>query len=84
MKNQYETLINKSEELTGLLKELQISSEAEQHRYVIKFECKQGSDDIYSLYDNVTKKVMLDKMERIESWLRLRNISPDLVYQVKL
>ena len=82
MDNQYQTLINKSKELTGLLQELKVSAEAEQHRYVIKFECKQGSDDIYSLCDNVTKKVMLDKMERIESWLHIRNISPDLVYRV--
>ena len=82
MDNTINKLINKSEELTGLLKELQTSTEAEQYRYVLKFEYNMGSEDVYSLHDNQTGKVKLDRLQNINSWLNIRGIDASQIYKV--
>ena len=80
--NKYDTLISKSNEMIDLIRELQISREAEDYRYIIKYEFTQGTDDMYSLLDNETQHLKIDKLERIESWLKIRNISQDKVYKI--
>ena len=77
------TLIQKSEKMTSLLKELQVSTEAESCQYVVKFECEMGSDKVYSLYDNINSRLIkMDKLDRINSWFNIRNISEDKIYRV--
>lgn len=77
-----DTLINKSERMTELLKELQTTTKAESHQYVIKFECEMGNDKVYSLYDNANSRLIkMDKLERINSWLNIRNIGEDKIYR---
>jgi hypothetical protein len=74
-------IIKKSEELTDLLKELDTSVTAEKHRYVVKLEYEIGKDSVYSVKDNITGKVILDKLDRIKSWLHLRNVDEaDIFY----
>ena len=77
-----ENLIKKSEKMTELLKELQVSLIAEQYQYVIKFEYKEGDTEIYSLYDRVKDTVKLDKLERINSWLNIRSIKEENIYRL--
>jgi hypothetical protein len=78
-----ENLIKKSEKMTELLKELQVSTIAEQYQYVVKFECKQGDTNMYSLHDRVKDTVKIDKLERLNSWLNIRGISEESVYRVQ-
>ena len=78
-----ENLIRKSEKMTELLKELQVSTIAEQYRYVIKFEYKKGDTQTYSLYDRVMDTTKIDKLERINSWLNIRDINEEFVYRVQ-
>jgi hypothetical protein len=78
-----ENLIRKSEKMTELLKELQVSTIAEQYRYVIKFEYKQGDTQIFSLHDRVTDTTKIDKVQRLNSWLNFRSISEESVYRVQ-
>lgn len=76
----YDILIEKSGKLTELLEELQSSVKSESYQYVVKFEF----DNIYSLYDNTNSRLIkLDKIERINSWLKIRNISEDKIYKHK-
>jgi len=80
--NNLETLIEKSERLTDFFRELQTSIKSESRQYVIKFECKMGSDKVYSLYDNVNSRLIkMDKLDRINSWFNIRNISEDKIYR---
>ena len=74
-------LIKKSEKMTELLKELEVSTIAEKYQYVVKFECKQG-DNMYSLYDRVKDTVKIDKLERINRWLNMRGISEDSIFRL--
>jgi len=77
--NNLETLIEKSERLTNFFRELQTSIKSESRQYVIKFEC----DKVYSLYDNVNSRLIkMDKLDRINSWFNIRNISEDKIYRV--
>ena len=74
----FDILIEKSNKLTKLLEELQSSVKSESYQYVVKFEF----DNIYSLYDNTNSRLIkLDKIERINSWLNIRNISEDKIYR---
>ena len=74
----FDILIEKSDKLTELLKELQSSVKSETYQYVVKFEF----DNIYSLYDNTNSRLIkLDKIERINNWLKIRNISEDKIYK---
>ena len=74
----FDILIEKSSKLTELLEELQSSVKSESYQYVVKFEF----DNIYSLYDNTNSRLIkLDKIERINSWLNIRNISEDKIYK---
>ena len=74
----FDILIEKSSKLTKLLEELQSSVKSESYQYVVKFEF----DNIYSLYDNTNSRLIkLDKIERINSWLKIRNISEDKIYK---
>ena len=74
----FDILIEKSGKLTQLLEELQSSVKSESYQYVVKFEF----DNIYSLYDNTNSRLIkLDKIERINSWLKIRNISEDKIYK---
>lgn len=75
-------LIEKSEQLTALLKELDTSVTAEKHKYVVKWEHKMGQDDVYSMKDNITGEVKLDKLSRIMSWLHIRNIDKKEVFYI--
>lgn len=75
-------LISKSEQLTALLKELDTSITAEKHRYVVKWEYKMGQDDVYSMKDNITGEVKLDKLSRIMSWLHIRNVDEKEVFYI--
>ena len=77
--NNLETLIEKSERLTDFFRELQTSIKSESRQYVIKFEC----DKVYSLYDNVNSRLIkMDKLDRINSWFNIRNISEDKIYRI--
>lgn len=74
----FDILIEKSSKLTKLLEELQSSVKSESYQYVVKFEF----DNIYSLYDNTNSRLIkLDKIERINSWLKIRNVSEDKIYK---
>ena len=76
----FDILIEKSSKLTELLEELQSSVKSESYQYVVKFEF----DNIYSLYDNTNSRLIkLDKIERINSWLKIRNVSEDKIYKHK-
>jgi hypothetical protein len=77
-----ENLIKKSEKLTELLKELNVSKITENYQYVIKFEYKEGDTEIYSLYDRVKNTVKIDKLERIESWLNVRGVEKEKIYRI--
>jgi len=77
-----ENLIRKSEKMTELLKELEISQIAQNYQYVLKFEYKQGDTEVYSLFDRVKNTVKLDKLERINSWLNIRGIKVESVYTI--
>lgn len=75
-----EKLIDKSKELTALLEELNVVTEAEKHKYVVKFEYKLGDDNVYSIYNNEEKKfVKYDKIDRVKSYFNVRNIT-DVYY----
>jgi nuclear transport factor 2 (NTF2) superfamily protein len=76
-----EKLIDKSKELTTLLQELEIVTEAEKHKYVVKFEYKLGDDNVYSIYNNEEKKfVKYDKIDRVKSYFNVRNIKETDIY----
>ena len=75
-----EKLIDKSKELTALLEELNVVTEVEKHKYVVKFEYKLGDDNVYSIYNNEEKKfVKYDKIDRVKSYFNVRNIT-DVYY----
>lgn len=82
MDNQIDNIISKTEELANLLRELKTSNEAEKYRYVLKFEYSMGDEDVYSLYDNETQKVKIDRLDNIKSWLNIRGVSDDTIYKV--
>ena len=77
-----ENLIEKTKKLTRLLIELQIVKEEESFQYKVKYEYKLGKDDVYSLYDSKNKKLMMDKLDRINSWLNVRNIHENVIYRL--
>ena len=80
--NNLETLIEKSERLTDFFKELQTSIKSESRQYVIKFEFGTGNNKVYSLYDNINSRLIkMDKLDRINSWFNIRNISEDKIYR---
>jgi len=80
--NNLETLIEKSERLTDFFRELQTSIKSESRQYVIKFEFGVGNNKVYSLYDNVNSRLIkMDKLDRINSWFNIRNISEDKIYR---
>jgi len=78
-----ENLIKKTERLTNLLIELQMVKEEESFQYKVKPEYRMGKDNVYSLYDSNNKKLMIDKLDRINSWLSLRNINEGVIYKIK-
>ena len=75
-------LIKKSEKMTELLKELEASTIAERYQYVVKFECKQGDTNMYSLHDRVKDTVKIDKLERLNRWLNIRGISEESIFRL--
>jgi hypothetical protein len=78
--NNLETLIEKSERLTDFFRELQTSIKSESRQYVIKFEFGVGNNKVYSLYDNINSRLIkMDKLDRINSWFNIRNISEDKI-----
>ena len=77
-----ENLIEKTKKLTRLLIELQIVKEEESFQYKVKYEYRMGKDDVYSLYDSKNKKLMMDKLDRINSWLNVRNIHENVIYRL--
>ena len=77
-----ENLIEKTKKLTRLLIELQIVKEEESFQYKVKYEYRLGKDDVYSLYDSKNKKLMMDKLDRINSWLNVRNIHENVIYRL--
>ena len=77
-----ENLIEKTKKLTRLLIEIQISKEEESFQYKVKYECRMGKDDVYSLYDSKNKKLMMDKLDKINSWLNIRNIHENVIYRL--
>jgi hypothetical protein len=80
--NNLETLIEKSERLTDFFRELQTSIKSESRQYVIKFEFGVGNNKVYSLYDNINSRLIkMDKLDRINSWFNIRNISEDKIYR---
>lgn len=74
-------LIEKSKKLTELLIELEQSKEAEKYQYVIKHEYTECHVGYYSLFDRATNKTIIDKFERIKSWLKIRNIDESKTYK---
>lgn len=76
-----ENLIEKTKKLTRLLIELQIVKEEESFQYRVKYEYRMGKDDVYSLYDSKNKKLMMDKLDKINSWLNVRNIHENVIYR---
>ncbi len=80
--NNLETLIEKSERLTDFFRELQTSIKSESRQYVIKFEFGVSNNKVYSLYDNINSRLIkMDKLDRINSWFNIRNISEDKIYR---
>ena len=77
-----ENLIEKTKKLTNLLIELKISKEEESFQYKVKYEYRMGKDDVYSLYNSKNKKLMMDKLDRINSWLNVRNIHENVIYRL--
>jgi hypothetical protein len=80
--NQIDKIIDKLSEIIDLLKELKVSSTAEKCKYLVKFEYSLGDEKVFSLYDTELKKlIMLDRPQRIISYLNLRNIPEELIYK---
>ena len=77
-----ENLIEKTKKLTRLLIELQIVKEEESFQYKVKYEYRMGKDEVYSLYDSKNKKLMMDKLDRINSWFNVRNIHENVIYRL--
>jgi len=77
-----ENLIEKTKKLTRLLIELQIVKEEESFQYRVKYEYRMGKDDVYSLYNSKNKKLMMDKLDRINSWFNVRNIHENVIYRL--
>ena len=77
-----ENLIEKTKKLTRLLIELQIVKEEESFQYRVKYEYRMGKDDVYSLYDSKNKKLMMDKLDKINSWFNVRNIHENVIYRL--
>ena len=76
-----DNLIDKSKELTTLLQELEAVTEAEKHKYIVKFEYKLGDDNVYSIYNNEEKKfIKYDKLDRVKSYFNLRNVAESDIY----
>jgi len=79
---QINKIIDKSAELIDLLKELKASAEADKCKYLVKFEYSLGDEKVFSLFDNELKElIMLDRPQRIISYLKVRNISEELIYK---
>lgn len=79
---QIDKIIDKSSEIIDLLKELKASATAEKCKYLIKFEYPLGDEKVFSLYDTELKNlIMLDRPQRIISYLKLRNIPEELIYK---
>ena len=77
-----ENLIEKTKKLTRLLIELQIVKEEESFQYKVKYEYRMGKDEVYSLYDSKNKKLMMDKLDKINSWFNIRNIHENVIYRL--
>ena len=77
-----ENLIEKTKKLTRLLIELQIVKEEESFQYRVKYEYRMGKDDVYSLYDSKNKRLMMDKLDKINSWFNIRNIHENVIYRL--
>ena len=77
-----ENLIEKTKKLTRLLIELQIVKEEESFQYKVKYEYRMGKDEVYSLYDSKNKKLMMDKLDKINSWFNVRNIHENVIYRL--
>jgi hypothetical protein len=76
-----DNLIDKSKKLTALLEELNVVTEAEKHKYIVKLEYKLGDEYVYSIYDNTKQEVIkMDKLDRIKSYFNVRNINEADVY----
>lgn len=76
-----EELIDKSKKLTTLLQELEVVTEAEKHKYIVKFEYKLGDDNVYSIYNNEEKKfIKYDKIDRVKSYFNVRNVKEADIY----
>ena len=73
--------ISKMQNTIALLEELKISIQAEQCRYVVKFETEIGNVPLYSLYDNQTKSLLkLDRAEALKSFFKNYFIKATDVY----
>jgi hypothetical protein len=76
-----DNLIDKSKQLTSLLEELKQVTDAEKHKYIVKFEYKLGDENVYSIYNNEEKKfIKYDKLDRVKSYFNLRNVAESDIY----
>lgn len=73
-------IIEKVTKKLELLHELSESLDAEQREYVIKLEYIDGHTPIYSLFVRSTGFVLINKLHRIHSWLKIRNIKSEDIY----
>ena len=63
-----------------LLNELEIAQQAEQHKYIVKFEYDMNGK-VYSLYNREEDRLIrIDKLDRIKSWLNVRNIPTEQIF----
>lgn len=63
-----------------LLNELEIAQQAEQHKYIVKFEYDMNGK-VYSLYNREEDRlIMVNRLDRIKSWLNVRNIPTEQIF----
>lgn len=63
-----------------LLNELEIAQQAEQHKYIVKFEYDMNGK-VYSLYNREQDRlIMVNRLDRIKSWLNVRNIPTEQIF----
>lgn len=63
-----------------LLNELEIAQQAEQHKYIVKYEYDMNGK-VYSLYNREEDKLIkMDRLERVKSWLAVRNIPIEQIF----
>jgi hypothetical protein len=75
-------LIQKTEKKLSLLKELNQSLIAESCAYVLKYEYDMGSTPIYSLFIRATNEVKMDRLSRLNVYLRRRNAKEKEIFLV--